>query len=286
MSSIYNALIEIVGVDYASNRQEELFTYSKDLGTSEPKWPEYVVLPKTVEELQKVVLYANQEKVPIVPLGGGLSLAGIALPQRGGIVVDMKRMDRILEINEKARYAVVEAGTAQGKLAAHLTKNYPQLMHSIPDAPPAATVGGNVAIHGQGDLAHPHGFNTDMVLGLEVVMPTGEICRFGSCSVGSGWFTQHPLPDMAFFFGWGGATGIITKISIKLYPSKKYKEAEALYLRCLKIDEAALGKNHRHLTPTLDNLAQLYIAMEKHEQAKIYRERSRKIKQAPHATTK
>jgi FAD/FMN-containing dehydrogenase len=226
MSSIYNALIEIVGVDYASNRQEELFTYSKDLGTSEPKWPEYVVLPKTVEELQKVVLYANQEKVPIVPLGGGLSLAGIALPQRGGIVVDMKRMDRILEINEKARYAVVEAGTAQGKLAAHLTKNYPQLMHSIPDAPPAATVGGNVAIHGQGDLAHPHGFNTDMVLGLEVVMPTGEICRFGSCSVGSGWFTQHPLPDMAFFFGWGGATGIITKISIKLYPSKKYKEAD------------------------------------------------------------
>ena len=226
MSSIYNALVEIVGVDYASNRQEELFTYSKDLGTSEPKWPEYVVLPKTVEELQQIVLYANKEKVPIVPLGGGLSLAGIALPQRGGIVIDMKRMDRILEINEKARYAVVESGTAQGKLAAHLTKNFPHLMHSIPDAPPAATIGGNMAIHGQGDLAHPHGFNTDMVLGLEVVMPTGEICRFGSCAVGSGWFTQHPLPDMSFFFGWGGATGIITKVSMKLYPSKKYKEAD------------------------------------------------------------
>ncbi|MCP4751602.1 MAG: FAD-binding oxidoreductase [Proteobacteria bacterium] len=226
MSSIYSALIEIVGADYASNRQEELFTYSKDLGTSEPKWPEYVVLPKTVEELQAIVVFANKEKVPIVPLGGGMSLAGIAQPLRGGIVIDMKRMDRIIELNEKARYVVVEAGTSQGKLTAYCKKEYPHLMHSLPDAPPAATIGGNVAIHGQGDLAHPHGFNTDMINGLEVVLPTGEICRFGSCSVGSGWFTQHPLPDMAFFFGWGGATGIITKVSLRLFPCKKIRESD------------------------------------------------------------
>jgi len=226
MSSIQSALVDIVGVDYASNRQEELFTYSKDLGTSEPKWPEYVVLPRTVEELQAIVIFANKEKVPIVPLGGGMSLAGIALPQRGGIVIDMKRMENIIELNEKARYVVVEAGVSHGKLSAHIKKHTPHLMHSIPDAPPAATVGGNVAIHGQGDLAHPHGFNTDMINGLEVILPTGEICRFGSCSVGSGWFTQHPLPDMAFFFGWGGATGIITKVSLRLFPCKKIREMD------------------------------------------------------------
>jgi glycolate oxidase len=132
MSSIYDALVEIVGDDYASNRQEELFTYSKDLGTSKPKWPEYVVLPKTVEELQAIVILSNQEKVPLVPLGGGMSLAGIALPHHGGIVIDMKRMENIVELNEKARYVVVEAGTPHGKLFAYLNNHYPHLMHSMP----------------------------------------------------------------------------------------------------------------------------------------------------------
>lgn len=96
-------------------------------------------------------------------------------------------------------------------------------MHSEPGAPPAATVGGNLAIHGQGDLAHPHGFNTDMVNGLEVVLPTGDIARFGSCAIGSGWYTMHPLPDVGLFLGWNGTTGIITKVSLRLFPYKKFR---------------------------------------------------------------
>jgi glycolate oxidase len=87
-------------------------------------------------------------------------------------------------------------------------------------------VGGNLATHGQGDLAHPYGFNTDMVNGLEVILPTGEIAQFGSCAIGSGWYSMHPLPDVGLFLGWNGTTGIITKVSIKLYPSKKYKEVD------------------------------------------------------------
>lgn len=226
MNSVYNALADIVGEDYASSQIEDLITYSKDLGTSEPKLPDYVVVPKNTAELQQIIIYANREKVPIVPLGGGMSLAGIAQPLRGGILIDMKRMDEILEVNKKSRYTVVEAGVSHGKLCAYLKKHYPDLMHSMPDAPPAATVGGNIAIHGQGDLAHPHGFNSDMINGLEVILPTGEICKFGSCSVGSGWFTQHPLPDMSFFMGWGGATGIITKVSLRLFPCKKIREMD------------------------------------------------------------
>ncbi|ACL04524.1 FAD linked oxidase domain protein [Desulfatibacillum aliphaticivorans] len=224
MSSIQQELVNIVGEDYASDRREELFTYSKDLGTSQPLWPEYVVAPKTTDELQAVVRLANETKTPIVPLGGGLTLAGLALPQKGGIIIDLKRMDKILEVNEQGRYIVVEAGISHGKITSYLKKNHPNLMHSEPGAPPAATVGGNLAIHGQGDLAHPYGFNTDMVNGLEVVLPTGDIARFGSCAVGSGWYTMHPLPDIGLFLGWNGATGIITKVSLKLYPCKKFRE--------------------------------------------------------------
>ncbi|MBN1663150.1 MAG: FAD-binding oxidoreductase [Deltaproteobacteria bacterium] len=227
MESIYQALVEIVGEDYASNRHEELFTYSKDLGTSPPQWPEYVAAPKTVEEVQKIVYLANKEKVAIVPLGGGLTLAGLALPLKGGIIIDMKRLDKIIEVNEAARYMVVEAGASHGKVTAYLHKHHPTLMHSEPGAPAAATIGGNMAIHGQGDLAHPYGFNTDMINGLEVILPTGEIARFGSCAVGSGWYTMHPLPDLGLFLGWNGSTGIITKISFRLYPYKKIRDNDA-----------------------------------------------------------
>jgi glycolate oxidase len=223
MDAVYEALIEIVGEEYVSNRPEELYIYSFDLGTTEPHCPQYVVSPRTTGEIQKIVKLANEEKVPVVPLGGGLSLAGLAVPFKGGIVLDLKRMDSIIEVNEQARYVVVECGVSQGQLTSYLERCYPGLTHSEPGAPPTATIAGNIAIHGQGDLAQPYGFNSDMVNGLEVVLPTGEVCRFGSCSIGASWFTLHPLPDVGLFLGWLGTTGIITRVSLRLFPCKKIR---------------------------------------------------------------
>ncbi len=226
MDRIYQAMVDIVGEAYVSCHPEELFIYSYDLGTTEPRRPDYAVAPKTTEQVQAIVKLANNEKIPIVPLGGGLSLAGLAVPLRGGIVLDLKRMDRIIEVNEKARYALVECGVSQGQLFSYLEKHCPHLRHSEPGAPPQATIAGNIAIHGQGDLAQVYGFNSDMVNGLEVVLPTGEVCKFGSCAVSSSWYTLHPLPDVGVFLGWGGTNGIITKVSIRLYPSKKIRDSE------------------------------------------------------------
>ena len=226
MDTVYTALVEIVGEDHVSDQPEELFTYSKDLGTSESNWPDYVAAPKTAEQVSQIVRMANRQKVPVVPLGGGMSLAGLALPLRGGIALDLKRMDEIIELNERSRYVVVEAGVSHGKLTAYLHQHAPNLMHSELGAPPAATIGGNLAIHGQGDLAHPYGFNSDMINGMEVVLPTGEICKFGSCAIGSGWYTLHPLPDLGFFLGWSGSTGIMTKVSLRLFPCKKMREMD------------------------------------------------------------
>jgi FAD/FMN-containing dehydrogenase len=223
MDTLYEALAGIVGEEYVSNRPEELYIYSFDLGTTEPHRPQYVVSPRTTEEVQNIVKLANKENVPVVPLGGGLSLAGLAVPFQGGIVLDLKRMDSIIEVDEQARYAVVECGVSQGQLTSYLERCYPRLTHSEPGAPPTATIAGNIAIHGQGDLAQPYGFNSDMLNGLEVVLPTGEVCRFGSCSIGASWFTQHPLPDVGLFLGWLGTTGIITKVALRLFPRKKIR---------------------------------------------------------------
>ncbi len=223
MDSLYKELAEIVGEEYVSNREEELFIYSFDLGTSDPKRPDIVVAPRHVEEVQEILRLANKRKIPVVPLGGGLSLAGLSVPLRGGIVIDLKRMDSILEVNERSRYIVIEAGVSQGKLTAYLDKHYPHLTHSEPGAPPAATIAGHISIHGQGDLAHPYGFTSDMINGLEVVLPTGEVCRLGSIALGKSWFSYHPLPDVNVFLGWFGTTGIITKLSLKLFPAKKIR---------------------------------------------------------------
>ena len=191
----------------------------------DPKKPDYVVMPRTPEEVQAVMALANREKIPVVPLGGGQALSGITRALKGGIVLDMKRMNRILEVNEASRYVVVEAGVSQGMLQAYLRKNHPHLKHSMPDSPPSATIAGNILIHGSGHLSQATGFHSEMLNGLEVVLPTGEICKIGSCSTTPYWFSRAPLPDLAgLFVGWHGTTGVVTKLAIKLYPNPKLKD--------------------------------------------------------------
>jgi FAD/FMN-containing dehydrogenase len=226
MKEILQKLSEIVGADFVSDAAEERFIYSRDQGVQPPHKPDYVVLPDSTEEVSAIIRLANKNKIPVVPMGGGLVLSGLTIPQRGGIVLDMKRMNRILEVNEMSHYAVVEAGASQGMLKSHLERHYPLLKHSIPDAPPVATIGGNIAIHGSGHLSQSEGgFHTEMVTGLEVVLPTGEVLKLGSCSTVPKWFSRAPLPDLAgLFFGWNGTTGVITKIGLKLFPSPKMKD--------------------------------------------------------------
>ncbi|MFC1883185.1 FAD-binding oxidoreductase [Thermodesulfobacteriota bacterium] len=228
MTDILKSLVEILGERGVSNTPEELWFYSRDPGVLPPHFPDYVVTPKTPEQVQKVVQLANKEKIPIVPMGNGMALTGLVIPLKGGIVMDMKRMNKILEVNEKARYVVVEGGTSQGFLKAYLQDNYPHLRHSLPDAPPTTTIAANVALHGQGRLTQQYGFNSDMVTGLEVVLPTGEICKIGSPSLGPYWFSKGPtLPDLSgLFLGWLGTTGIFTKVGLKLYPNKKFRDVE------------------------------------------------------------
>jgi FAD/FMN-containing dehydrogenase len=228
MSDVLQSLIEILGERGVSNAPEELWFYARDPGVLEPHQPDYVVVPKTTEQVQKVVQLANREKIPIVPMGNGMALTGLVIPLKGGIVMDMKRMNKILEVNEKARYAVVEGGASQGMLKSYLQDNYPHLRHSLPDAPPTTTIAANVALHGQGRLTQQYGFNSDMVTGLEVVVPTGEICKIGSPSLGPYWFSKGPtLPDLSgLFLGWLGTTGIFTKVGLKLYPNKKIRDVE------------------------------------------------------------
>ncbi len=223
---ILKNLEDIVGQDYATDKLEDLYIYSQDPGASKPRRVDFVVLPKTVGEVQKIVKLANREKIPIVPMGGGLTLSGLIIPIKGGIVLDMKRMDQILEINEMSRYALIEAGVTTGKLLSHLNENYPELQPPVPDAPPSATVTGNVLIHGSGYLSQRYGDHGALINGLEVVLANGEICKFGSCAIsGCCWFGRGPIPDLVgLFISSFGTMGIVTKLSIQLFPKPKMRD--------------------------------------------------------------
>ena len=223
---VLEKLRAIVGEAYVSNASEDLFIYSRDQGVQDPHWPDAVVLPGSTGEVVSIITLAAQEKIPVVPMGGGLVLSGLTVPLKGGIVLDMKRMNRIIEVNEHSHYAVVEAGTSQGMLDAYLKKHHPSLKHSLPDAPPAATIAGNIAIHGSGHLSQSEGgFHSEMVTGLEVVLGTGELVKLGSCSTVPAWFSRAPLPDLVgLFLGWNGTTGVITKVGIKLFPRPRFHD--------------------------------------------------------------
>ncbi len=235
MTELIQQLAQIVGERYVSGEPEERFLYASDPGTMPPAAPDAVVMPANTEEVQAVMRLANDMKVPVVPMGGGLVLSGLTRALKGGVILDMKRMNRVISVNPASRYAVVEAGTAQGTLQAYLKKHHPGLKHSMPDAPPIATVAGNISIHGSGHLSVLAGFHSDMLNGMEVVLPTGEVVRTGSCSVSPDWFSRAPLPDLSgMFLGWAGTTGVITKLAIKLFPD--YPHNDILIFVCEDAD--------------------------------------------------
>jgi glycolate oxidase len=228
MVDVYNHLSDIVGKEFVSNKQEEIYIYSRDLGAMESRRVDYVVMPKTTEEVQKIVKLANKYKIPIVPMGGGVTTSGLTMPVKGGIVMDLKRMDRIIELNEKSRYVVIEPGVTEGQLKSYLERNHPLLRHSMPDSPPIASVTANALIHGSGHLSQRYGFHSEMINGMEVALPTGDIIKVGSCSTSCSWFSRAPLPDLAgLFIGWYGTTGVVTKLSLRLYPKEKKKDLVA-----------------------------------------------------------
>lgn len=236
MDKLIKELQAIVGEAFVSDAAEERYIYSMDQGTMPPATPDAVVMPKTTDQITQIVRLANELKVPLVPMGGGLVLSGLTRALKGGVIVDMKRMDTVIEVNPASRYVVVEAGVTQGKLKAYLAKHHPDLKHSMPDAPPAATIAGNVCIHGSGHLSVLGGFHSDMLTGMEAVLPTGEIVRTGSCSVSDKWFAKAPLPDLSgLFLGWSGTTGFVTKLGIRLFPN--YRHNDVLVYVCETADK-------------------------------------------------
>jgi len=235
-SGVVEKLSKIVGSENVSTNNADLYIHSYDMTQAEPSWPEIIVLAKSVEEVQAVVKLANEEKVPVTPFVAGGNVGGVAIPLEGGIILDLKRMDKILEVNEVDMYALVEPGVTFGHMKAYLEEHHPDLMYTYAFSPPTTGVITNSLLQGLDNLSFRYGAASNWVQGLEVVLGTGEIVRVGSCAVSDSWHAVVPMPELTgLFLGWQGTTGIITKMSVAVWPKVDF--TASLNFQCANFDD-------------------------------------------------
>jgi len=223
------AMIGIVGKSYATNNKAITASYlAKSVMGLESQIPDIVVRPKFPEEIRKILLYCSAEKIAVSPVSAGLS-GGFACPtiKPGGVLLDLGRMDRIIEVDEENRYCIIEPGVTNGQLWAYMHKNHPDWAPPIPDgAPPAATVMGDAIDRGFSLYTSSVGPQGDNFMCGEIVFPNGDVVRTGSWALPFAKpFYKYGLgPDMwSFLMGSQGAFGVVTKAAVKIYPHPKYK---------------------------------------------------------------
>ena len=217
----YRRLVNILGPERVSRDPMERLIHSHDIA-SLPKiallqWkmiPDFVVVPKTVEEVSRLLEFSFEAGVPIVPRGGGTGLVGGAVPNRGGVLVDMRRMDRVEAIDTERRTMTVQAGRTWKELA-DIAGSRGMFLPIAPLGAPASTIGGWYSNGGVGIGSYKYGDARDFVLEMEAVLPSGEIVRTADGNVDLG--TAYGNLNSAFF-GAEGTVGLITRVTIQMYP--------------------------------------------------------------------
>jgi glycolate oxidase len=219
MSPLAAELTSMLDPKRVLHEREHLLTYGFD-GTAALKGEAgVVVLPQTTEEVARIVRYAAQEKIPIVSRGSGTGLSGGSIPTPDAIVLCLVKMDRLLELDEKNLTVLVEAGAITQKIA-EAADAAGLLYPPDPGSMKISTIGGNVAENSGGLRGLKYGITRDYVMGLEVVMASGEIVWLGNKCVKD--VAGYSMKDV--FIGSEGTLGIITKALLKLVPKPAAKK--------------------------------------------------------------
>src|SRR5438445_1539113 len=200
----------IVGPAALLHAPSDLVVYECDGFTIAKNKPDVVVFPTSTEQVVQIVKACNQFNVPFLPRGSGTSLAGGCLAVGGGVMIALTRMKRILEVNYRDRYAVVEPGVVNLWLTNHIRS---QGYHFAPDpsSQGACTIGGNTATNSGGPHTLKYGVTVNHVLGLELVLPDGRVVHTG------GPTEDNPGYDLTgVIVGSEGTFGITTKAWVRI----------------------------------------------------------------------
>jgi glycolate oxidase len=209
---VKKALIEMVGPENFTDHLIDRVAYSYDASDNDHR-PEAAVWPAYTDQVSQILILANEAGFPVIPRGAGTGLAGSAVPICGGLVMDLCRMNRIVDIRIPDRLAVLQPGVVYADLQKALS---PHGFFFPPDpaSGKACTIGGNVATNAGGIRGAKYGVTRDYVLGLEVVLPDGRILRTGSSCMKS--VSGYDLTRL--FVGSEGTIGVVTEIVLKINP--------------------------------------------------------------------
>jgi glycolate oxidase len=211
--ALVDKLKEIVNPNNVLLKPEDLLAYSYDGTNIWTHMPDVVVLPQTTEQVSRVVKLANDSQVPVTARGGGTNVSGGSIPIKGGIVLCLTRMNRIININKDTLVAEAEPGVIMqdfNQALAKLGLFYPP----DPQSAQGCTLGGTVAENASGPYGIKYGVTKQYLLGLEVVMANGEVARLGGVTIKN----RMGYELATLFAGSEGTLGIVTRITVRLVP--------------------------------------------------------------------
>ena len=189
--------------------------YSHDELGGIKKMPDIVVQAINSEEISKVMKYAYEKGIPVTPRGSGTGLVGAAVPLEGGIVIDLSRMNKMLELDEENLTLTLEPGVLLMEISKYVEEF--DLFYPPDPGEKSATIGGNISTNAGGMRAVKYGVTRDYVRGLEVVLPNGEVVELGGKVVKNS--SGYSLKDL--MVGSEGTLGIVTKAILRLLPLPK-----------------------------------------------------------------
>lgn len=226
-TAIKRGLGQILRQDQISSRWADRLSYGRDCNSKAVLWvregrvkypPQWIVWPESPREVSRVLRFADENSISVVPFGGGSGVCGGTWALQGGIALDLKRMDRIQKIDGKALQATVQTGIIGEILERELNGRGYTLGH-FPSSSYAATLGGYLSCRSAGQFSSYYGKIEDMVDGLEVVLPTGEIISMDSVKNRPG---QLDLKEI--FLGSEGTLGVMTQARLAIHPKPEIQK--------------------------------------------------------------
>ncbi|MBU1342944.1 MAG: FAD-binding protein [Proteobacteria bacterium] len=210
-------LKDIVGERNIKTDPSDLYVYGSDSSVHHAM-PWAIVRPQTIAQVQKIMQYANENIIPVIARGGGSGMCGQTVPIQGGIMLDMKGMNKILEINLKDVYCRVESGVVDDDLNLAL-KQYGVFYPATPASSRIATIGGEIANNASGVRSVKYGATRDAVLGMKVVLANGDLVTLGSHTrVEASGYQIHKL-----MVGSEGTLGIVVEATLSFVPIPEFR---------------------------------------------------------------
>jgi D-lactate dehydrogenase (cytochrome) len=235
LAGYIDELKRVIGEECVSVNETILELHGRDESYHEPRLPDVVVFPRDKTDVSKVLKFADERRIPVVPFGLGTSLEGHVIPVNGGISLDMSQMNAILEVKENDFLVKVQPGVTRSVLNKEL-KKYGLFFTVDPGAD--ATLGGMAATNASGTTSVRYGIMRDQVRDLEVVLANGDIIHTGSLSAKS----SSGIHLNGMFVGSEGTLGVITELTLKVYGiPEAITAARAVFPSVKKAVDAVVG---------------------------------------------